>query len=814
MSDPYTVLMKTFGLFSRFTAWVFFACFLPLAAFSQSQFQQIRGKVVDQDTRLPLPGVTAYVEVDGQRKGAISDAEGKFLIQGVPVGRRSVVCTYPGYLPFQSEDLVLTSGREEYLEVALVQQIGETTTGEVLITSGNFASQAANDLSVVSTRSFSAELTGRMPAAVNDPGRMALSFPGVQQGTDDSENDIIIRGNSSIGMLWRLEGLDIPTPNHFGRPGTSGGGLTVFSAQLIDRSDFSTGGMAAEYGNALSGAMDIHFRKGNMTRRAYRARVGLLGLDFAAEGPIKNGRSSYLANYRASTLSLLNRMGFHLVGERVDNDFTDFSFNLAFDGRNGKSFTTVFGIGGISLEHYHPIEDPAERGLGTDFRANEWEDRRQGSNMMAVGMTHKINVDDKSYLKLAVAVTGSFIFRYYDVLDTVNTVSRYRDEEHIDKRAIVSLMYQRKLGPRTKLKTGIFMHEVVYRFYRQSVARSDLYTLDQNNVDLSARGDGQTQTFQYFAQVSHSFSEKLTLNAGAHFYWLLLNKRSTLDPRLSLRYAFTPRTSISAAYGIHSQILPMMLYFYVDEKTNTLPNFDLPMMRSHHGILSFSHVFPGNFRILTEGYVQRLYQVPVLRDSLGGWDQTSGFWLLNNRESVFDPFVSLGKGLNYGVDVSLEKTFSQGYFFLVNGSLFKATYALPDGSVFNTRFASRWTSSYTAGKEFYLGNRTLQVGARLLYNGGMRYTPPDYEASITNETYVSDNSRINEGFVTPYFRIDSRVAWFWNSKHLSGMLTLDIQNVTNHKNTQNVGWSSTTNDIYYQNHPSGLLPILSVQIDF
>lgn len=796
------------------TLWVISAFFLPYLAFAQSQLQTVRGQVTDNDTRKPLQGVTAYVEVDGERKGAISDEQGKFSIAGVPVGRRELVCTFPGYQAYVSESFVLTSAREVFLEVNLVLQIGEMTTDEVLITASNFGSQAANDLSVVSTRSFNAELTGRIPAAVNDPGRMALAFPGVQQGTDDSENDIIIRGNSSMGMLWRLEGLDIPTPNHFSRPGTSGGGLTVFSAQLIDRSDFSTGGMAAEYGNALSGAMDIHFRKGNMNAREYRARLGLLGLDFAAEGPIKKGRSSYLANYRASTLSLLNRMGFELVGERVDNDFTDFSFNLAFDGKNGRSFTTVFGIGGISLERYNPIPDPEDRGLGDEFRANEWEDRRQGSRMTAVGFTHKVNLDEKSYLKIAAAGTASFIFRNYEVLDTANVRSPYRDEEHVDQRGILSVMYQRKLGSRTRLKTGVFMHQLFYRFYRETVARADLFNLDLDNVDLTARGDGQTQTFQYFAQVSHALTDQLSINAGAHFYWLALNNTTALDPRISLKYDLSRRTTLSAAYGLHSQTLPMMLYFYVDENTGNLPNFDLPMMRSHHGVLSFSQVIGRSFRVLAEGYVQRLFQIPVLRNAQGEWNDTTDFWLLNNRESVFDPFVSEGKGLNYGLDVSLEKTFSKGVFLLVNGSVFEALYELPDGKQFNSRFASRWSSSYTAGKEFYFGNRTLQVGARVLYNGGMRYTPPDVAASVARETYVADRNRVNEGFVEPYFRIDSRIGWFWNSKKVSGQLTLDIQNLTNRKNTQNVGWSNDNQDIFFQTHPGGFIPVLSVQVDW
>ncbi len=787
---------------------------LLLGSLQAQQTQSIRGTVRDAETQRPLMGVAVFVEVDARPIGDITDAQGRFLLEAVPVGRHAVRCSFAGYHGFLSEPLILTSSREAVLEVNLTPGLDAVTIEEVQITTGNFPTQAANDLSVVSTRSFNAEITGRIPAAINDPSRMALAFPGVQQGEDDSENDIIIRGNSSMGMLWRLEGLDIPTPNHFSRPGTSGGGLTVFSAQLIDRSDFSTGAFAAEYGNALSGVMDIHFRKGNLQERAHRVKIGVLGLDFATEGPFKKNRASYLVNYRYSTLSLLNRAGFHLVGERVDNDFTDLSFNLAFEGKDGKSFTTVFGLGGLSLEHYRPVPEVADRGRGDDFRANEWEDRRQGSNMMAIGLTHKRILDDQSYLRLAVAGTGSFIFRHYNLLDTLNQRSTYRDEEHRDARGIVSLTYHRRLSARTRLKTGVFFHQIFYRFYRESVARTDLFNLDQVNRDLSAQGQGQTRTFQYFAQLTHHLSEKATLHAGLHYYLLGLNRRMTLDPRLALKYELTPRSTLSLAYGLHSQTLPLMLYFYYDQETEQLPNFELPMMRSHHGVLSFSQVLGQSWRVVSELYAQRLFQIPVLRNETGQWNDTTTFWLLNRRESVFDPFVSEGKGLNYGAEVSIEKTFTQGFFLLVNGSVFRSLFELPDGRRFNTRFASGWGSSYTAGKEFYFKNSTLQVGGRFLLNGGFRYTPPDWQASLAEERYVPDASQLYDEQVPPYLRLDARLAWFWNARRASGSITLDIQNLTNRRNPRSVGWSTEAQDISYGRHPGGFIPVLGLQFDF
>src|SRR5438445_3710215 len=114
---------------------------------------------------------------------------------------------------------------------------------------------------------------------------MATGFAGVGT-TNDGNNDIVIRGNSPTGLLWRMEGVDIPNPNHFSSAASSGGGISILSAQLLSNSDFLTGAFPAEYGDALSGVFDLHLRKGNNEKREYTLQAGVLGLDASAEGPL------------------------------------------------------------------------------------------------------------------------------------------------------------------------------------------------------------------------------------------------------------------------------------------------------------------------------------------------------------------------------------------------------------------------------------------------------------------------------------------------------------------------------------------------
>lgn len=790
------------------------AALLMPAILPAQRTQTIKGRVSDADTRQPLAGASVVLLHTDPPIGAISDAAGTFRLERVPVGRQTLRCTYAGYSSFVT-DLVVTSAKEATVEILLTETAGDIQAAEVLITAREYPSRPANDASVLSARSFSAEETQRFAASANDPGRLALSFPGVQQGGDDSENDIIIRGSSSFGMLWRLEGIDIPNPNHFARPGTSGGGITVFSTQLLSTTDFSAGAMPAEYGNAISGAMDVHFRKGNMDRREYRFRAGLLGLDFSAEGPIRRGQASYLVNYRYSTLSILNDLGFHLVGERVDNDFQDLSFNLALDSRDGKGYWTCFGMGGLSLEHYRPVEDPLAR---TPGRSDHWEDRYQGSNMAAGGITYTRLLGEKSTFKWVLAGMGSDIFRRYDTLDLADDPYRYNTEQYYDSRIATSLAFTHKFSARTRLKTGLQLNQIWFSFYKETAPRRSTSSITEEERIVSIDGQGQTQTAQVYAQLSHRFSEQLSLHAGVHAMGLMLNRTGIAEPRVSLQYLPASRHRFSVAYGLHSQMLPLGSYFYVQQDTlpggqvlASYPNRELPFVRAHHFIAAYNLLIGKSLRLMAEAYAMRLFQVPVRPEAGSVW------WMLNSQAGVAEfPFASEGRGLNYGLDLSLEKFFDRGLFFLLNYSRFESTYQLPDGRTFNTRFGTGFASSGTAGKEFYFRKKgnVLQIGARMLYNGGFRYTPHDPVLSAERGGYVPLESQSWAEQVRPYFRIDSRIAWRINKRGYTSIVSLDIQNVLNKPNTNNVGYDAVKQELYFRNHPSGLIPVIAWEMDF
>ncbi len=312
-----------------------------LSSDAQSYTQTIRGTVIEKQLQRPLIGAT--VQVLGLSLGDKTDEHGNFIITQVPVGIQSLMISSIGFKENVVSNLVVNSGKEVVLNIAMEEKIHSTK--EIVIRSGGRKNKPLNELSAVSARAFTVEETQKYAAAVNDPARMATNYAGVLAG-DDGNNEIVIRGNSPSGLLWRMEGIDVPNPNHFASAGSSGGGVSILSTQLLSNSDFITGAFTSEYGNAMSGVFDLKLRKGNNIKREYAIQAGVLGINLAAEGPFSEKyKGSYLINYRYSTLSILSKMKVS-VGGGITN-FQDLSYNISLPTNRFGNFT-LFSFGGLS----------------------------------------------------------------------------------------------------------------------------------------------------------------------------------------------------------------------------------------------------------------------------------------------------------------------------------------------------------------------------------------------------------------------------------------------------------------------------------
>ncbi len=765
----------------------------------ETSVQNIKGIVIDKDSKQPLIGATLQVLGLEQMIGTVTDFDGSYILENVPLGRNTIECSYVGYGTFQSESFILNSAKEKVIDIELVES--GITTEEVVVKAYKKGNDAVNDLSILSTRSFSVEETQRYAASANDPGRMVQAFPGVQPSRD-SRSDIVIRGNSSVGILWRLEGIDIPNPNHFARRGSSGGGITIFSTSMLGKSDFSTGAFPAEYGNAFSGVFDMKFRKGNRENKEYTFKAGLLGLDFSTEGPIKKGKSSYLVNYRYSTLGILNAMGIHLVSPRVDNTFQDLSFKLDFASENNKSFFGVWGIGGLSKEVKSAVEDLSEWKSYSDQTGYEFT-----TNMGAAGLNHTYLLNDKSYIKTTLAVMGQDIFYADDTASVEQVLTVTNTEDFKNSRISLSSKYSTKMNTHLTFKSGIYLSQLNYNLKHE---------LNLFNVDLLYE-KGSTYLIQPFAQFNYRPNTKWTINLGVHAMHLALNNTYNIEPRLGIQNKLNDNNTLSFAYGLHSRILPLGSYFskFTDIEGNVVAdNKDLELIKSHHFVLGYDLKLNNNLKFHAEAYYQYLYDVPA--DFYG----SGNFWMLNEVQGYsYRPLASTGLGSNIGLDLSLEKYFESATYFLLNASIFDSKFQInKNAKQFNTQYNSNYSASFMGGKEWAIGESSvLQTGLKLIFNGGLRITPLLDESNQPINQYdpPEDHSRAFEEQIPAYFRPDLRIAYRKNKQKYAWSLALDVQNFIGKENIDGLNreYDPDLKEWVYRKQ-SGLVPVLSYQIDF
>ncbi|MEM6377101.1 MAG: carboxypeptidase-like regulatory domain-containing protein, partial [Bacteroidota bacterium] len=396
-------------------------CSSTLLAQNHTPKQNIRGILRDQDSQMPLTGATIAVLSMDPVVGAVTDLDGQFQIPKVPVGRHQISVSYMGYEPLLLSGIILSAGKELVLELEMVEST--TELAEITVSAhGNGSSDALNEFASISARSFSVEETSRYASSLFDPARMAQNFAGVSVGSgDDLFNEIVVRGNSPRGVLWRMEGIEIPNPNHFSGAGSSGGAISMLSSTTLSNSDFYTGAFPAEFGNALSGVFDLKLRNGNNQRQEYSAMIGLLGIEVGAEGPFSaNSNSSYLINYRYSTLKALETLGISPV-EDVLPKYQDLSFKFNFPTAKLGTFA-LFGLGGNNASSFAPDSNP-DNWEDDDDKWGFLEEQQLG----IVGLSHQILTSDRSYLRTVLSASISESNSHYYYLDSLRNYQIHDD---------------------------------------------------------------------------------------------------------------------------------------------------------------------------------------------------------------------------------------------------------------------------------------------------------------------------------------------------------------------------------------------------
>lgn len=784
-----------------------FIVILTIIAFNSESIAQytqtIKGTIIDKDSKTKLIGANIIIKNSNPLIGTNSDTSGNFHLDKVAIGRHTIVVTYIGYEDLVIPEILVNTGKEVFLSIELTESVSQLK--ETTIYGNTQKGKASNEMTAVSSRSFSVEEAGRYAGNINDISRIAQSYAGVS--SSDTYNELIIRGNSSRGMLWRLEGIEVPNLNHLATNGSSGGGLSILSVNVLKNSDFYTGAFPAEYGNALSGVFDVKLRTGNSEKREYAIQSGFLGLEAAMEGPFsKKSKASYLVNYRYSTLDLLDAMGYNLFGsDMVIPKFHDLTLKFTFPTKNKGSFT-IFGIGGLSSTVQQAKKDSAL----WENTFNKFE-ATLISNMFATGIIHKYSLNKRAYLTSYISYSGKENAVKLDSLNNQYSFLSTLNSDITEAYLHISTALNYKFNSKNTLRTGIIYTNTSFNLHSESKSKNIVYFDNRGSTNLA----------QFYSEWKHRFNEKITLYSGLHSTYFALSSSFTLEPRLSLKYSISSRQSVSIGMGLHSKTDPLTIYFAQIRQsigTYTTPNKNLRTTKAQHYVLSYENLLAENFKVKIETYFQYLYDVPVENVP------QSGFSVLNFNDTyptTFDynanvPLVNKGSGKNYGIELSVEKFFSKNYYFLFTGSLYESKYKAMDNIERNTRYNNNFITNFIAGKEFKVGknkSNAIVIDIKFVWTGGARLTAIDLEKSkIRGRTVFDLENRYSEKG-PDYLKLNFKIGYRKNNKKASHYIFLDFQNITDQKNIASQYYNPLKNEIYTY-YQLGFLPNLNYRVQF
>ena len=775
-----------------------FVVIMISSAFGQAPVtptQTVRGRVTDAITQEPLIGVSVRVEdpvSNASQSGAVTDEEGNFRITGVSLGRHALAVTYIGYEPLVVRDVIVTSGKEVVLAIAMTEHA--EALEEVVISSDSQGDQTTtnNDLAMVSGRSFNPDETKRYAGSIGDPSRMAANYAGVAGG-NDARNDIVVRGNSPTGMLWQMEGLNIPNPNHFGSLVSTGGPVSMLNPNTLGKSDFLTGAFPAQYGNATAGVFDIRLRNGNNERRELMGQIGFNGFELGAEGPFSSkSKASYLVNYRYSTLGVFKALGLNVgTGNNVPL-YQDLNFKLSFPVSKRGTFS-VFGLGGSSRIDLMGSE--ADLDSNDDLYGSENVDAHPRYRTGIAGVAYEVTLSPKTYARAVAGITYSRESMRTDSLvrnDDQDVVAQHLRNEgrFATTKYSLNLLTRTKFDRKNSLTSGVIIDVTHANFFQR-----DLYAnvgKDTTRLDVS----DLSTLYQFHTTWKHRFNPHWSFQAGAHGQYFDLNQQWVLEPRAAVQ--FIPGAGnhmLSLGYGWLNQTQLLTTHYAQTRHGDQmlLTNIDLKFSTSHQVVASYEWFITERLRLKAEGYYQALSRLPVEQ-------KPSSYAAINSGISFGpvskDSLVNNGSGRNYGLELTLERFFDQGYFFLVTSSLFNSRYKGSDGIERNTAYNTQHVINVLGGKEWTLKKGMfLSASLKVTSIGGPYLTPLNLEASEAMGYAVYDESRAYSERQRAYFRTDLKIAFRHELKKSTMEFSMDFQNLTNSKNVFAQTYNPRTNSM-------------------
>ena len=750
----------------------------PLAH-AQTRTGSIVGVVTDRDTRQPIGQAT--VSVIGSALGATSDDAGRFVIKNVPEGSHRLRAWRLDYPAVLVSDIVVSPGRETEARVQLVAEAVQQT--EVEVKADAFAKPKDQ---ATSSYQMSYEEIRRSPGAIGDVFRLVQSLPGVVT-TNDQRNDIVARGGSPSENLILVDGFEVPTVNHFGAQGTTGGPISMLNNELVRDANFLAGGFPAQHGERLSSVMDIRLREGNRDRFQSETDVTVAGAGLVLEGPLGK-KGSWLMTARTSYYDLVAES----FGIAAVPYATNGQLKIAYD-LTPRDQITVMDISGRDAIKFKPDNTDTEDPYNWNLANFGWRTTNGASWQRLFGNwgwgTLALS-DNHAYYETTIrdlALGDIEVFRNHS---TEGETALHYDLAGKSKRV-------------GDWKAGVSSKRMRMDFaLAQPYGVANPFSTDTTRVDqLDLKLNESTWQHAAYAQWTRALLPQLDATLGARVSYFGQIDATSFDPRASLTAHMAPGLDLNLSYGRYHQA-PSAVYVRA-----AAGNEALKPLQADHYVAGLSYIARSDVKFTVEAYAKEYADYPVSRDypefSLANTGDVYGVY------GLLFPMVSAGKGRARGIEFYAQKKLTEGLYGQLSYGYSRVEHAALDGIYRRGGFDAPHTGTLIVG---YKKGAAWEFSTRFSYSTGRPTTPPLEPYSTQQNRYIYDRARLNGVRAADYHRLDLRADRRLQLGSRNVTLWFEAQNVYDRDNVFQYLWDTKSNEL--KSIPQiRFLPVLGVNIE-
>jgi len=683
-------------------------------------------------------------------RGAVSNKYGFYSIANVPAGRYRLLVRGVGYTTLSAPVTVDGTGGSVRMDLQL--ETKDIRTDSVMIE----ASRDPSPTGTISSVELRPEFIQQLPAlgGETDIFRALQLLPGVKSVSEISSG-LYIRGGSADQNLTLLDGVIVYNPSHLG------GFLSTFNSDAVRDIRLIKGAFPAEYGGRLSSVLDMTMREGTKEKISGSAGISLINSRLTVEGPI-NDDATFMLSGRRMYLDLI------LMAATNPDSIPRYYF---YDF-NGKVNYKISPSDRLFLSGYFGNDvftgPPAEQnvidiGWGNATANLRWMHIVSPdlfTNFSAIYTNYNFSTLYEDYDYYSKTLEGGFksVSGIRDFM-LRGEAQYYPSEDHV-------------------VKAGIEATE--HRFRADaSFEISDFPKIDRTPTIL------RSLDASLYLQDEWRITPLLSSNIGGRLYYFEGGNYLRVEPRISLSYALSEKTSLKAAFSSGNQFLHLISRNDIPLPTDVwFPSTEtIRPSESLQGVLGFeTYLDDRTYLFSIEGYYKKMHNLLEYKDTAS----------LSLDVPLATSFTA-GSGEAYGVELFLNKRVGE-FTGWIGYTLAWTTRTFPElnsGRPFYPRYDRRHDISVVLT---YRIGESWEFGASWVYGTGQAYTMAtgqyqftpiyrDMDDPFGSGDQRSDYSERNGYRLPPFHKLDLNFTHSYSWFGLPWQVSINIYNAYNRQNT-------------------------------